>query len=292
MIKVHIEKPFKAFLPEAEAYLRYFEKDGRFDASIQDPGRAAQLEPDVELRFFGVVPRWGSRAPILVGDYNSMSTGHLPRIKDVIKRTINKKPDIALTLNAEVTRRLGLQPSEVLSRPMGYFGNLVQPRSTPLFDLVYSGSISRPTVMSNLNRLAGLGLKIVIVGAEAPHGAHSRLEFAGPQPIEAVYKIYSKARFGLNITPVRYPYYFQDSTKVIEYSASGLGVVTNMYPWVCDFSKRRNGRFLDVTKVHSLADMKSFTFRVPDVRNLEWESVLSRTDLANRIVSKMDRTTP
>lgn len=285
MIRIDIERPAKAFLPESEAYLRYFRKDKRFDVEINDPNNPDQELADVELRYFGLVPRWRRRASILVGDYNSMSTGNFPRLKDTMKKVINTKPDIALALNHEVIRHLGFQLEDVIPRPMGYFGDLVKERKAPKWDLVYSGSISRPTVLANLNRLAQIGLRIVVVGASSPNGASSRLEFVGPQPIETVYDIYSQSRFGLNITPNIFPYFFQDSTKVIEYSACGLGVVTNKYQWVDNFAENRGGQFLDITKLLSASTLDNFDFQVPEVSDLEWQSVMHRTDLANRIAA-------
>lgn len=288
MISILIEKPTKAFLPEALAYRRYFAEDPRFILGDENCDPGVSDTADIEIRFFGFVPKWRRRPTLLVADFNSMSTGICPKAKDGLKRILNAKADVYLALNTDVARRIYPRPQKVLLRPMGYFGDLVRPRAAPDFDLVYAGTLNRPKVLPAINRLARLGLRIAVVGASSVPGADSEVQFFGKLPLSDVYEVYSRAQFGLNIVPEIYPYYFQDSTKVIEYCAAGLGVVSNTYRWIRDFFSQRGGSFLDINQVVNWKDLYTFDYRIPRVQDLEWSRILESIDLAENLVTELD----
>ena len=132
-----------------------------------------------------------------------------------------------------------------------------------------------------------MGFRIAVVGESGRRLTHPNIEHFGPQPLEIVYEIYSTARLGLNIVPDVYPYSFQDSTKVIEYCASGLGIVTTKYQWVDEFAQARGGNFLDVSRVLERGDVENFPFKTPQVHDLEWSIVMERTNLANHVAAML-----
>ena len=93
----------------------------------------------------------------------------------------------------------------------------------------------------------------------------------------------ASAKFGLNFTPDTFPFNIQDSTKVIEYCALGLGVVTNRYEWVDEFEERIEAKFLSFEAVDSCESVLSFNFEQGDIEKYSWENVISKSNLMSFI---------
>jgi hypothetical protein len=93
------------------------------------------------------------------------------------------------------------------------------------------------------------------------------------------------ARFGLNLVPNAAPYQQQTSSKVLEYCAVGLRVVSNAYPWVRYFMAQHNANFYLLNDdAPSLATifgeaLDAYPYEVPDVRTLVWSQVLNTLPL-------------
>jgi hypothetical protein len=91
-----------------------------------------------------------------------------------------------------------------------------------------------------------------------------------------------RARFGLNLVSNIEPYSQQTSTKLLEYCAVGLPVVSNDYAWVRYFAAHYQGNF------HVLRDdpatwqfsfgeaLEAYPYVVPDVRELAWHILLGK----------------
>ena len=98
------------------------------------------------------------------------------------------------------------------------------------------------------------------------------------------------ARFGLNLVPNEAPFQQQTSTKVLEYCAVGLRVVSNAYPWVRYFMAQHNANFyLLRDDPSSLATsfgeaLDAYPYEVPDVRALAWPKVLDSLPLWRTIL--------
>ena len=99
-----------------------------------------------------------------------------------------------------------------------------------------------------------------------------------------------RARFGLNLVPNVLPYQQQTSTKVLEYCAAGLRVVSNAYPWVRYFMAQHNANFYLLNDdAQSLATsfgegLGAYPYEVPDMRKLAWPEVLDALPLWHTIL--------
>jgi hypothetical protein len=94
-----------------------------------------------------------------------------------------------------------------------------------------------------------------------------------------------RARFGLNLVSNIAPYNQQTSTKLLEYCAVGLPVVSNDYPWVRYFAARHHGNF------HLLSDnpnswtssfaeaLEAYPYQVPNVQDMQWPRLLAKMPL-------------
>jgi hypothetical protein len=99
-----------------------------------------------------------------------------------------------------------------------------------------------------------------------------------------------RARFGLNLVPNAIPFKQQTSTKVLEYCASGLRVVSNAYPWVRYFMAQHKANFYLLNDdAPSLATsfgeaLEAYPYEVPDIHTLAWSQVLDALPLWRTIL--------
>jgi len=98
-----------------------------------------------------------------------------------------------------------------------------------------------------------------------------------------------RARIGLNLVSNVAPYHQQTSTKLLEYCAVGLPVVSNDYAWVRDFATHVDGNFHLLnddaeTWVFSFGEaLDAFPYRVPDVQALAWPTLLRHLPLWKKL---------
>lgn len=283
MIKrIAIEKGDKAFLPEAYAYRAYFRKNG-YTCEFVDSNANEALSFDAIILFHGFHPFWKRYPKIIIGEYHSLSTGKLNRLKDLFKRIINVRADLYIFLNEDVRTNLWFSSrTPYIIREMGYDTvNNINVSTPKVYDIVYAGS-PRNGVVEKIKKLADLGFKVAVVGFHL-NQIHSNVVSFGRVSPDISIKIISQSKFGLNFTPNIFPYNIQDSTKVIEYCSAGLGVITNKYHWINEFERKRGAQFLDINKIHKRSDVESFNFITPSIIDLSWTSILDRTDILNKL---------
>jgi hypothetical protein len=283
MFNLAIVKGEKAFLPEAYAYEQFFSKKSHIKVHIYPSVDSVPDNVDLVIVFYGFIPKWRSYKFEIIGEYNSLSTGVFAKLKDLIKRVCNKRGTHTVVLNDYVRKQMFLN-TDVLIRGMGFFTQYLLTSNIKKFDLVYSGTINRPGVKDVLVRLSGLGLSVCVIGTSEYIGCG--VISLGRLSLQDVYKVYGECTYGLNFTPDIYPYNRQDSTKVIEYCAAGLKVITNKYDWIDKFEVENNACFLDVDKISTIDDLFDFGFKTPNVEHLDWERVIVSSGLDNLIEQK------
>jgi hypothetical protein len=278
-----IEKSERSFLPEAYAYKDFFKRAG-VKCDFVDPGSLIILDYDAVLIFHGLHPFWRKYPKIIIAEYHTLSTGRLGRFKDFIKRVLNVRADITLFLNEDIRRKLWFKKNQsYLYRNMGvplkeYDGLACEKKK---YDVVYAGSF-RDGVVSAIDKLASFGLSVAVVGFEYIGNSESVYSFGRMSPVEAR-RIIAQARFGLNLTPNIHPYNIQDSTKVLEYCAAGLGVITNRYEWINKFESEYKASFLDIKNITCVQVINSFSFVVPDIADRDWEAVINSSGLEKKL---------
>ncbi len=269
---VAVEVSTKAFLPEAYVYRDMFTRHG-VRAKIIGAGDPEILKYDAVVLFHGFHPFWKRYPKVVIGEYHSLSVGRFGRIKDLFKRALNVRADYYIVLSELVKKKFWLSRKSNLSiRGMGYSGvGDGNHDGKKEFDVVYCGSY-REGLFDVIKKIANLGAKVALVGMTLDVD-HPNVKSFGKVDTAVARNIMIKAKYGLNFTPDVFPLNVQDSTKVIEYSGLGLGVVTNSYFWIREFEKNRNGRFLYLEDVKSYQDIINFSFEIPDVSELEWKYI-------------------
>ncbi len=280
MIKrIAIEITERAFLPEAYIYHEYLNNRG-FDCHLIDKGSTNLMDFDAVILFHGIHPFWKKYPKHIIGEYHSLSTGKFCRFRDIVKRVVNVKANHYIFLNDTVRKKLWFpKKTSHIMRPMGFhqkdfesYKNLEKK-----YDVIYAGLV-REGVEEAALKLADLNLKILIVSPHRLSKQHRNIESVGPVKPHEARKLISQAEYGLNITPDVFPFNIQDATKVIEYCAAGLKVITNSYYWVDQFEAERKGSFLRIDQITSLEDIKTFGFKTPMIEDLSWENILQNSD--------------
>lgn len=296
MIRIASSVTGNAYLPEHHAYVAYFAQVPDIDfvslpqGSLPTPG-----EFDVELRYTGLDPFWRPAPLPVIHEYGSLSTGSLPHLRNSLKKRCNRRPLLRIFLTPDVCDEFGFHdPVPSLCRGMGvddgFFG--VARPSIPEFDLVYCGSVTQSRhVHLLLAAVQRQGLTILVVGEPEPaiHAAFRDspgITFTGRVSRVDIPGLLVQARCAINITPDIYPFNLQESTKVLEYCAAGLPVITNFYGWIRRFEKDNRGRFLDLGDDFSGLDraaIEAFDFVTPDVAAYRWTAVIERSGLVEAL---------
>ena len=146
MIKILFVRSEKAFLPEIEAYIRYFNQTDEFrayDSATLSPGYDIE-EFDIIWEFKGI---GGTKRndKIIVHEYASLSTGKLPRYKNIYKAYMNPKPDLRIFLNDAVKEGYPFTDKvDFCMRDMGIDERFLEHKNVKKeYEFVYVGPVSR-----------------------------------------------------------------------------------------------------------------------------------------------------
>lgn len=290
MTKIAFERRPNVYLPELTAYKRYVEKNmpgfSAFDSA--DVDGYDPMDFDIVWRFMGLDTKGTGRR--VIHEYNSLSTGNFARFKNAVKQTLNARPYARVFLN-ETVRKGFFFPDSVpfRCRDMGIDLSFFQKReAAPEYDFIYAGSLNRGDSILSVLEHFKTTLKtasLLVVGnvsgeIHERYGAAKNIVFTGRVPHAEVSALMAKARYGLNLMPDRYPFNLQTATKVLEYCAAGLPVVSTDYRWIREFERNRKAKFflLDGNLENlTLENLKNFPFQIPNVDDCEWGRVIEQS---------------
>jgi hypothetical protein len=236
----------------------------------------------------GLIPFWTpkSGSALNIHEYHSLSTGRCPKVKNILKKNLNIKPNGRIFLNKTVHQEMGFQDDlPYIYRDMGVDQNFFQtPSVNPSFDIVYCGSISgRHGLINTIIRLSS-NFKVVVIGHISNEDKiklnSKNITLLGPMSRHQIPEVYKESRYGLNYTPDIYPYNVQTSTKTLEYLASGLGVISNRYKWAERFFDKINYHpfWLDnevELDINKFDDLTSCDYSV--MQDYSWNRILSHS---------------
>ncbi len=250
---VHFVHTGAAYMPELSAYEAHLHQWGHHCERHSDPA-TVPLDADVVWWVCGTVSAHHSqrlRRSLQVHEYASASVGRLPALKDRLKRWRHPRPDHRVFLNEWVRERMGFDDGVPCSlRDMGVpeaFLEASGPADTD-HDLVYLGEMSRLRgFLPTLQAISQAGLRLLLVGQvpadlEGVVRLTPGVQCTGRIAQADVPAQLLRARAGLNLMPDRLPLAMQTSTKVLEYLAVGLPVLSNDYAWARRTAARYPGR--------------------------------------------------
>ncbi len=273
---MHFVHAGDAYLPELQAYAGHLAQLGHDCHVHARPGTVPE-QADVVWWMCGRVDRAHSQRlqrSLHVHEYASASVGHWPAAKDMLKRLLHPRPDHRVFQSEWVRRRMGFHDRVAWSlRDMAVPGHFLQARRArePDADLVYLGEMRRLLAfVPVLHAILDAGLRLLLVG-QPPAALLSQLTGRsglmadGPVPQEQVPAQLLRARAGLNLMPARLPLTQQTSTKVLEYMAVGLPVISNAYPWIERYAHAHPQRVLFPDGLQSAPHWRALSQRLPDL---------------------------
>lgn len=193
--------------------------------------------------FMGLYHR-RNNAAFLVHDYRSLSTGTAGRLKDLIKKYRNPKPDLRVFLNESIESVMGFDdgipsfcldmgiPDSLLSYEsdqqrnfryrFGYIGEISKDRGLDKVLEAFCSSSYRKEDFVLIGR--------VEPGIEKEFNEFPNIHFLGTLPQEEVFRKLETVEFAVAPLPNRRPYIYQTATKLLEYAALGKKIIANRNP--------------------------------------------------------------
>jgi glycosyltransferase involved in cell wall biosynthesis len=243
VITVHFVHGARSYLPELTAYQAHIEGLGH---AVQMHTQARTVPDDAQAVWWicGRVPTGQAarfQAAVQVHEYASASVAPLAWLKDRIKQWQHPVPDFRVFQSDWVRQRMGFAGDAVpyalrdMGVPDAFF--TAQSLQPPEFDLVYLGEMRRLLhFVPLLHTLGQAGLSLLLVGdvpaaLQAHLAALGHIQSTGRVPQDQVPAQLLRARAGLNLMPDVLPLSEQTSTKLLEYLALGLPVISNPYAW-------------------------------------------------------------
>ena len=250
---VHFVHGGSAYLPELSAYRLELTRRGHAVHVHQSPATVPD-SADVVWWMCGRVSRRHTRRLARsqhVHEYASASVGPMAWLKDRIKVLTHPRPQHRVFQSEWVRQRMGMRDRVAYSlRDMGVPAHFLtaQAQGEPEFDLVYLGEMSRlMQFVPALQAINAAGLRLLLIGQIPPelHTVIERLQHihtSGRIAQDDVPAQLLRARVGLNLVPHVLPLSAQTSTKMLEYLAVGLPVISSRSAWAEHFATEHPGR--------------------------------------------------
>lgn len=297
MIKILFVRRNSAFLPEIDAYINYFNQIEGFQTYDSTKLNGYNLDDfDVIWEFKGFSGVKRNENQILVHEYASLSTGNWPILKNYIKSKFNPKPDLRIFLNEDVKEGFKFNDNVAFCyRDMGLDEQFIRQTETiKEFDFVYTGSICKRREMDKFLKVyteKDNGKLCLIGNVEdeiyRDYKDHGNLIFTGKVPYSEVPKIASKGEYGINFMPDTYPFNIQTSTKLLEYLALGLKVVTTDYKWARQFEEKYNCSFYKLNYNNlgfDIKDIEKHDFISGfNVEKFMWKNIIKESKIQEEI---------
>ncbi|MGD7043445.1 glycosyltransferase [Jeotgalibacillus proteolyticus] len=299
MKKVLMMNSAKAYLPQIDATIRYFDEK-KSDFKFFDSAKIGSFSfSDFDaLWTFPGIDRSAPDGMPLIHEYASLSTGIFPKGKNMIKRSLNQKPDLRIFLNDFVQNGMQFKDGVVsLQRDMGVDDLFFRYQDrVKQYDCVYIGAITKARGIDRfLRHFKQLKEKhsLLMIGT-VPDEIYEEFKsddhiiFTGSIPYKDVPKYASQAVYGINYMPDKYPYNLQTSTKLLEYLAMNLRIISTEYKWVNHFKEKHNLSFITVDA--SLRDLEKKLISPPPqsiqkefLESLSWSNVIKKSGLEQRL---------
>ena len=297
MLKILMLNTKKSYLPELESYKQYF-----FDTAeiyFEDEIEKSDLKYfDIVWEFMGFdMTKPKLKSQLLIHEYPSLSAGAFPHLKNYLKRKLNAKPDLRIFLNENINSELNFNDKiNFCYRNMGVHRTFFNHKNAKKkYDFVYIGEINKDRQIDKLldkfTKKNTQEFSILVIGKpkddiQKKYEQYKNISFAGYIHYKNIPTLASKAVYGINWIPNKYPYNLQTSTKLLEYCAMDLKIVNLQNDWSAKFEKEQNAKFFNVKPNYkiNLKELENFKFVTPDVNEFEWSKVLQKSKIKETIL--------
>lgn len=238
--KIYFVHEGKESYPEIAAYRSFFA--GLYETGEIAPRALSRKEDLGDAICWHIMGLYPSRpdARLVIHDYRSLSLAPLAETKDLIKRKLNARPGLRIFQNEavrDVMRFCDDVPSVLL--PMGVPPEILSFRDempAPNHDFCYIGVLSKERkshlMLDSFLKRYDEGKTFLLFGAAEPYliqryRTRSNIIFAGKKTQKEVFSALRRVRAAVNYFPAHRPHCFQTPTKLLEYAALGLRIVSN-----------------------------------------------------------------
>lgn len=292
MINIVGWMPPSSYAPELFALSEYINSKHDMSFTVMDRFESGLDVSAFDLSYMkmGFAPVWAKASVPEIHDYASAAFGSAADIKHWIKKTFSRKPMLRSFLSPYVRARFRFRDGvPFVLRDMGVPDSFLTCNKNPgtiEFDLLYAGSItaSRGTGVM-LRSIARSQRRVLVVGIPPDEiyqdfKDSTFVEFAGKVKHHEVPSLASKCFAGINYTPDVAPFNRQTSTKVLEYLAMGLPVVSNQYQWIDEFETSTGARFLKYGNLgEAMQLLYSFDYAIPDMTPYRWSTIFEQSGI-------------
>lgn len=281
----------KAVLPEIKAYQRYFTEYVCVDS--RDVVQIDFNEYDLIWQFMGTGFKRIDRPTI--HEFASASIGSLPKVKNFIKSKFSARPDLRIFLNHLVKKQFCFNDRiPYVYRDMGVDEIFFAGKSVKEYDFLYIGDIVRErNTHVLLNKFATEFKKynILLIGKcdgelYKRYKNFNNMIFTGRIKQEEIPQLATKCVYAINYIPNIYPFNIQTSTKLLEYAAMDLKIITTDYWWVRNFELENNMKFYKIDEDFSnfhYAELTNYKFKNNDMNKYLWKNVLDTSRIKDHI---------
>ena len=122
------------------------------------------------------------------------------------------------------------------------------------------------------------------------YGSYENIHFKGPVSPGDVRNYINRASFAINYIPDIAPYNSQTSTKLLEYAACRVPIITTSYQWIKDFQLNYGGQYFFLEKDLSNLQWQAvhdFEYAFPDLVAWEWEKQIENSGVMSFLQAKL-----
>ena len=284
--------PQQAYLPDIIAYEKFYSKNGFTILKAASPLDLKGVSYDIEWHIMGIDRIKPNNNIFKIHEYASLSTPPFGKLKDFIKGKVNVMPNMRIFLNNEIYNTYNFKdglPSYF--RDMGVDDLFLSYNKLSVkkeYDFVYLGSMDKKRKLEKFLKFFKdrfKDKKILIIGTPSAYlhssfSNHENIIFTGRVNYLEVPALLSTCKYGINYVPDVYPFNLQASTKLLEYCACGLKIVTNTYKWVNDFEKINQGNFFKIDNDFNNfypEKIKEYSYTTPDMSKYSWNTIIEQS---------------
>jgi glycosyltransferase involved in cell wall biosynthesis len=291
----------KAFLPEIDAYSRFF-SGYNITCELVNKNDLGLLHRHVEWWMMGTDLSKPKEGIFKVHEYFSSSVPPWRRWKNWSKSFFSAQPDFRLFLNEYVKKAYSIHDHIPFGyRDMGIPEEWLAADAAlheKEYDFVYTGDFSPVRNLQPLLNCFATGLlkdrSLLLIGVgyeylQTIYGRYTNIVFMGPLPHHTMDAYILKARFGINYVTDIQPFNRQTSVKLLEYLALGLPVISTRYSWIEQFQQQYGGNYFFMEPRlgnFSWENITNFSYSPPDLSNWTWEKQIRGCGVLQFLESK------
>ena len=288
----------KAFLPGLYGYRQFFARYG-VHCEVVTPDELSITHRNIEWFFLGSDISKPREGIFKIHEYPSASLPPFRKWKDWVKSFFNTQPDFRIFQNQFVKDALGFHDAipfgmRELGIPEEWLAPV--PKFAKEYDFIYIGDISVSRRMKELLEVftQSLSDKTMLIlshryeDLSEQYKDYKNILFKGPVQKDQVREFLLKSRFAFNYIPDISPFNRQTSTKLLEYIACKIPIISTQYQWMEEFQSREGGKYYYLNKDLSNLDWKSineFDYQFPDLSDWTWENQIRKSGVLEFITS-------